>query len=129
MRRRPALADLLLALVSLTLSAAGAELYLRHYRPVRGVLYRLHPRYLHTLIPGARRLFVHQPEDGGASLLVRVNSEGFLGPELLHSREGARRVLVYGDSFAAGEFSPLEDRFANQLARRLSDPDGPRVEA
>ena len=129
MTRRPSLTELALALVSLALSAFGAELYLRHYRPVHGVLYRLHPRYLHTLVPGARRLFVHQPEDGGGSLLVTVNSDGFLGPELVPSRSGSRRVVVYGDSFVAGEFSPLEERFATQLARRLSEPGQTKVEA
>ena len=120
MSRRPSRAELALAVVSLAGSSLGAELYLRHYRPVHGVLYRLHPRYLHTLVPGARRLFVHQPEDGSGSLLVTVNHDGFLGPEV-PPREGARRVVVYGDSFVAGEFSSREERFATQLARRLAE--------
>lgn len=129
MSRRPFRAEILLFLASLTLSALGAEAYLRHYRPVHGVLYRLHPRYLHTLIPGARRLFTHQPEDGGGSVLVRVNRDGFIGPELAPRREERRRVVVYGDSFVAGEFSPWEERFATVLARRLSEPGQPQVEA
>ena len=128
MSRRPSLAELSLAFLSLGLSALGAELYLRHYRPVHGVLYRLHPRYLHTLFPGARRLFVHQPEDGSGSLLVTVNRDGFLGPEI-PPRDGARRIVVYGDSFVAGEFSPSEERFSTQLARRLSKPGQTPVEA
>ena len=129
MTRRPSLAELALALLSLALSALAAELYLRHYRPVHGVLYRLHPRYLHTLVPGARRLFIHPPEDGGGSVLVTVNTDGFLGPELLTGRGNARRIVVYGDSFVAGEFSPLPERFATQLALRLSEPGRPPVEA
>ncbi|HVQ28041.1 MAG TPA: SGNH/GDSL hydrolase family protein [Vicinamibacteria bacterium] len=128
-RRSSIAADLALALVSLAVSGLGAELYLRHYRPVHGVLYRLHPRFLHTLVPGARRLFVHQPEDGGGSLLVTVNGDGFLGPELRPHQAGLPRVVVYGDSFVAGEFSPVTERFATQLARRLSDPGRPEVEA
>ena len=129
MSRRPGRAELMLAIVSLTLSGLAAEAYLRHYRPVHGVLYRLHPRYLHTLIPGARRLFTHQPEDGGGSVLVRVNRDGFIGPELTTRRDQGRRVVVYGDSFVAGEFSPWEERFATLLARRLSEPGRPTVEA
>ena len=113
----------------LTLSGLAAEAYLRHFRPVHGVLYRLHPRYLHTLVPGARRLFTHQPEDGGGSLLVRVNRDGFIGPELTRRRDQGRRVVVYGDSFVAGEFSPWKERFATLLARRLSEPGRPTVEA
>ena len=128
MARRLPLPELSIGLLSLILSILGGELYLRRFHPVRGALYRLDPRYLHALVPGGRRLFVHQPEDGGASLLVTVNSQGFLGPELAR-RPSGRRIVVCGDSFAAGEFSPLEERFASQLARRLSVPGEPAVEA
>ena len=121
------LPELALATIALVVSGGLAELYLRYFHPIHGMLYALHPRYLHTLVPGARRLFVHQPEDGGRALLVTVNREGFLGPPLQPRKGRARRVAVYGDSFVAGEFSPVEERFATRLARRLS-ADGP-VEA
>lgn len=128
MGRRLPLPELALGLLSLILSTFGGELYLRRFHPVHGALYRLHPRYLHTLIPGGRRLFVHQPEDGGGSLLVTVNTDGFLGPERAERPLG-RRIVVYGDSFVAGEFSSLAERFASQLAARLSRPGEPLVEA
>lgn len=113
------LAEIALALVSLALSAALAELLLRRFYPVHGVLYRLHPRYLHEHVPGARRLFVHLPRDGGGRILVTVNSAGLIGPELVEARP-RRRVVVYGDSFVAGEFSPRGERFVARLAERLS---------
>jgi SSS family transporter len=121
------LPELALATTAFLISGGLAELYLRYFHPVHGMLYALHPRYLHTLVPGARRLFVHQPEDGGRALLVTVSSEGFLGSDLGPRARHTRRIAVYGDSFVAGEFSPVEERFATRLARRLS-ADGP-VEA
>ena len=100
--------ELALALAALLLAGLGAEAYLRLYHPIGATIYRLHPRYLHALIPGARKLFVHRPENGGARLLVRVNADGFLGPELATAKRG-RRVVVYGDSFVAAEFSPFRE--------------------
>lgn len=98
---------------------------MRRFHPIDATIYRLHPRYLHALKPGARKLFVHRPENGGGKLLVRVNTAGFLGLELARVRRG-RRVVVYGDSFVAAEFSPVREsfvaRFGTRLAARLGEP-------
>jgi lysophospholipase L1-like esterase len=118
-RTRLPWAEIGLALASFIAAGLLAELYLRRFHPIRGALYELHPRYLHTLVPGARRLFFRSPRDGGGSVLASVNSDGFMGPEL-GTRDGARRVVVYGDSFVAGEFSPAGERFATKLADALS---------
>jgi hypothetical protein len=125
--RKPPLPELSLAAAALLLSGLLAELYLRRFHPIHGMIYALHPRYLHTLVPGSRRLFVRQPVDGGRALLVTVSPEGFLGPPL-RSPPAPRRVVVYGDSFVAGEFSPLEERFADRLGRHLTVAGGPEVE-
>lgn len=90
-------------------------------------IYRMHPRYLHALEPGAQRRVARLPENGGGSVLVRVNSQGFRGPEL-EPAGAQRRVVVYGDSFVAGEFSALDATFAAQLGARLAEGLGEPVE-
>jgi lysophospholipase L1-like esterase len=117
-----------LAAAALLLSGLGAEAYLRRFHPIGATIYRLHPRYLHALVPGARKLFVHRPANGGAKLLVRVNGDGFLGPELARSR-GGPRVVVYGDSFVAAEFSSSAESFVGRLGARLGAALGQPVEA
>lgn len=79
-------------------------------------------------MPGARKLFVHRPENGGGKLLVRVNGAGFLGPELARVKRG-RRVVVYGDSFVAAEFSPLRESYVGRLGARLAAELGEPVDA
>jgi hypothetical protein len=81
-RLRRVLPNLILLGVSSGLAAGAAELLLRRYFPEGGLIYRLHPRYLHTLAPGTRKLFRHDPANGGGRALVTVNSRGFRGDEL-----------------------------------------------
>lgn len=119
--------ELALTAIALLLSGLGAEAYLRRFHPVDATIYRLHPRYLHALIPGGRKLFVHRPENGG-KVLVSVNSAGFRGPELARQGRGVR-VVVYGDSFAAAEFAPVERSFVFRLGSRLAEAIGVPVEA
>ena len=58
---------------------------------------------------------------------MTVNRDGFLGPDL---RPGSGpRVVVYGDSFVASEFSPVEERFVTRLGLRLTEEGGAPVEA
>jgi hypothetical protein len=61
-------------------------------------------------------------------VLVAVNSAGFRGRELSRERSGVR-VVVYGDSFVAAEFSTVERSFVGQLGSRLAEAVGVRVEA
>jgi lysophospholipase L1-like esterase len=77
------------------------------------------PTYLYALKPGATKVFTHLKINGGRSILVRTNSCGFRGEELLPAG-AARRVVVYGDSLIEAEFSALEDTFAKRLERDLA---------
>src|SRR5262245_12018295 len=126
--RRAPWPELALAAAALLLSGLGAEAYLRRYHPIDATIYTLHPRYLHALVPGARKLFVHRPENGG-SVLVSVDSSGFRGPELAPPGNGRLRVVVYGDSFVAAEFSRVERSFVGRLGARLAEAVGQAVEA
>lgn len=123
------LANLLLAGVAVGLALVAAEIALRVVAGPRfATIYRLHPRHLHEMTPGASRSFTRHPENGGGSHLVEVNSLGYRGAELLPA--GSRpRVVVYGDSFIAGEFSPLEETFVRQLGAQLEAKLGTPVEA
>ncbi len=115
----------LLALSTLV-AAGGAEWVLRRYRPERGLVYRLAPRYHHTLVPGARKLFRHGAANGGGLVLTTVNSDGFRGDEL--RADGVPRVVVYGDSFIEAEFATLPETFAKRLEARLGAGLGHPVE-
>lgn len=127
-RRLRALAQGLgLLALSSACALAGGEWFLRHYLPQAGFVYRLQPRCLYTLAPGARRLFEHSPRNGGGRVLLVVNSRGFREPEL-RARPGLR-VLVYGDSFVEGDYAKVEETFARRLALRLSAKLGRDVEA
>ena len=80
------------------------------------------------MVPEARKLYIHRRENGGGKVLVGVNGAGFRGPELARPKRG-RRVVVYGDSFVAAEFSPVEETFVAQLGSRLGAALGEPVEA
>jgi hypothetical protein len=98
--------------------AVAVEWFLRRYFPEGGLIYRLDPRYHHTLAPGTRKLFRHAHANGGGRVLVTVNSRGFRGKEL---RSGpGLRVVVYGDSFIEAEFAPLPETFVGRLETRLT---------
>lgn len=116
----------LLAASSL-LALAGGEWFLRHYLPQAGFVYRLDPRCYYSLAPGARKLFVHSPENGGSRALFVVNSRGFRGDELRTG--GGPRVVVYGDSFIEGEYARLPETFAARLGVHLGEALGRDVEA
>ncbi len=118
--------NLTLALVSAALALAAGEWFLRRYLPVGGFLYRLHPRYLYSLAPNARSLFVHGPQNGGGLVLVTVNSEGFRGGEL--RRRGDPRIVVYGDSCIEADYSPLAETFTKRLEMHLRAAAGRSVE-
>src|SRR6185436_10030947 len=126
--RTPPWPEFALAAAALLLSGLGAEAYLRRFHPIDATIYTLHSRYLHALVPGARKLFVHRPENGG-SVLVGIDSSGFRGPELAPPGNARRRVVVYGDSFVAAEFSPVSRSFVSRLGARLAEAAGQQVEA
>lgn len=126
--RRAPLRELTLAAATLLLAGLGAEWCLRRYHPIDATILQLKPRYLYTLIPGARKLYVHRRSNEGGTILVSVNAAGFRGPELAQGKRG-KRVIVYGDSFVAAEYSPVPETFVAQLGRRLEAALGVPVEA
>ncbi len=124
-RRREGLMRVALILVSSALAFGVAEIALRIVYPIHGVIVDSDPRYLFRLRPGSSKIHIETKTDR-RKVRVEVNRRGFRGPELESSPE--RRVVIYGDSFIAAEFSPWEKSLAPRLAAHLSAADGERVE-
>jgi hypothetical protein len=105
----------LLALMAVLLVANWAVG--RHF-PVRSFIYRLDEEILHELIPGTRRVLIMDERVGGERISIRVNSDGFRGPELGASGERAR-IAVYGDSLVMASNVEYPDTFVRRLAVQL----------
>jgi hypothetical protein len=118
MANPPRLAKLSLLACTVLACLLLLEIVLRIALPDPYSIYALDERYLHRLIPNARKVFVHDARDGGGRVPVRINSEGFRGEEFAPEKAG-KRVVVYGDSFIEAEFSPLEATFAKVLEQNL----------
>lgn len=119
---------LLLGMLALGLSLLAAEGVLRalgFHLDTRGV-HRLDPVLLHDVIPGARKIV--RRAGSREAVLVSINRDGFRGEELDGDRAGLR-VVVYGDSFIAAEFSKLEETFVARLGAALGKRVGRPVEA
>jgi lysophospholipase L1-like esterase len=109
----------LVALGLATLLALGAvEVVLRYRFPIRGVLLRASPVFLHEYVPDSRKVYRHPAADGGSLVLVTINHEGRRGPAA--APKDVPRIVVYGDSFIAAEYSRWEDTLPAQLERELS---------
>jgi lysophospholipase L1-like esterase len=116
----------LTVLISIGASLVIGELVVRAVFGPRFLgIYQRDDRVLYRLIPGAERVSVVLPINGGAVIHYRVNSLGFRGGELLPAGQ-AIRVLVYGDSFIQADFARTEDTFTEQLQRRLAARAGHR---
>src|SRR5207244_483904 len=63
------------------------------------------------------------PQPGGGTYKLRTNQAGQRAQrEFTRDKpEGKKRLLVCGDSFAAGQYVSNEDRFTELLERRLPD--------
>jgi len=94
---------------------AGGELVLRRWLPFENVITQLDARYLYKYLPNSRRM--NTPRDGRPSVMVEINREGRRGPVV--SADGKPRIIVYGDSFIAGEDSPYSQTFVADLERNL----------
>jgi hypothetical protein len=108
-----------LLLVSAALCLGLAEGAIRHWFPIRGLIYQLDEQVLHKHIPGSRKMYRHPKADGGEMVLVTINEERHRGAEFAPS--GKLKVAVYGDSFVAAEYTKLEDTFVFQLQSQLSE--------
>lgn len=112
-----------LATVAAVLAVAivGGELLLRRHVPHCSVTpFRNSdvPGLMAELKPGFETLY--------RGHVVRMNSEGFRGPEWPAPREGALRVALVGDSFTFGNAVGFEDTLGVRLDRAL---DGRGVDA
>ncbi|HEX3395881.1 MAG TPA: hypothetical protein VHS76_04205 [Steroidobacteraceae bacterium] len=114
----------LIALVSVGIAVVIAEFVLRAtLRPWFTTMYQADDRVLYRHIPGAERAYNY----GGTTIRYKINSQGFRGGEI--APLGALpRVVVYGDSFIQGDFSPTHDTFTEQLRERLSATAGRNIE-
>lgn len=119
---------LLLFLVSSSLCLVLVELILRVYFPVNRVVYALDADCLYKPTPGSSKVFRHLKVNGGESIVVKFNSLGLRGEELVPRSRGLFRIVVYGDSFIEGEFSKVEDSFVKRLERALNARPGRPVE-
>jgi lysophospholipase L1-like esterase len=118
----------LTVLISLGMSLVVTEFMLRVMLGPRFLgIYQRDDRVLYRLIPGAERVCVLPPINGGTVIRYRINSQGFRGAELARPG-GLTRVIVYGDSFIQGDFSPTEETFTEQLKGRLAAKTGNSVE-
>jgi carbamoyltransferase len=79
---------------------------------------RHHPIFGYEHVPDSRYTL---PRPGGGTYTVTVNSAGVRASReyTLQKPPGTRRVLAFGDSFAAGQFLSNEHRFSEILERRV----------
>ena len=96
----------------------ATEWALRQFFPVRGMIYTLDDRYLLRHIPGSRKL-ASAAGDAGPRVLVRINQSGRRGDESTLPG-AAQRIVVYGDSFIAAEYTREPDTYVAQLERLLN---------
>lgn len=80
-------------------------------------IFQYHPMVGHTFVPEVRARIPH--ETGG--YLVRANSSGFRSDRefLLARTPGMRRVLLFGDSFTAGDGVSNGQRYADRLEEEV----------
>lgn len=114
----------LLALIVVLLAANWA---VERYFPVRSFIYRLDGEVLHELVPGTRRVLIMDERVGGERISIRVNSDGFRGPELLPRGE-RERIAVYGDSLVMASNVEYRDTFVHLLGVNLEAASGESYE-
>lgn len=78
-------------------------------------LYEYHPRIGFRFVPGLKARIEHE----GGGYLLRTNESGFRcdHPFAVHRTPGTFRVLLFGDSYTAGDGVSNRDRFGDQLER------------
>jgi carbamoyltransferase len=80
-------------------------------------IYEYHPVVGYRFIPNLRARIPHE----GGGYLVQVNDAGFRSnrPFIAAHAPGVRRVLVFGDSFTAGDAVPNHERYTDLLETAL----------
>lgn len=103
---------------SVLITLAAAELVFRTYLPVRGLTYQLDDRYLFSYIPGSHKI-VTPAGLSWPKVLVRINEHGRRGDESAYP-QADHRLIVYGDSFVAAEYTPERETYVRQLEQILN---------
>jgi lysophospholipase L1-like esterase len=82
-------------------------------------LFEYHPQIGYRFIPGLKARVDHE----GGGYLLRTNQAGFrCDHEFQASRTpGRRRLLLFGDSYTAGDGVSNKDRYGDQLERLIPD--------
>lgn len=82
-------------------------------------LMRHHPKTGRTFLPSLKARVMHE----GGGYLVATNAAGFRSSREFHAElpGGKRRVLVFGDSFTAGEGVSNKHRYTDVLEAALED--------
>lgn len=110
----------LVALASFGIGLLAANRAADRWLPIPSLVFRLDPVLLHALVPGARRVTTRDPELGGGTVVMEIDSSGFRGPEVREPKRGPR-VVVYGDSLVMADSVDLDDTFVERLASRLRE--------
>ncbi|MEO5814761.1 MAG: hypothetical protein ABIT20_05730 [Gemmatimonadaceae bacterium] len=113
------LANGALVVVATLVPLAAVEIGLRIAGTVPPSLYEADSTLIYRPVAGGRKTFTHNAANGGHSVQVVINDEGFRGPLLRDPAKG-KRIAVYGDSFIAGEFAEDSLTFVRMLERDLS---------
>jgi hypothetical protein len=117
-RWRHWLANLLLLAFSIAITLTITEVLLHAYFPFEDSTLQLDPRYLFRFKPNSQEIYWFSEANGGKRLISKVNAEGRRGELVDMNRP---RILVYGDSFVAAMFSPIQESFTYQLEQKLKD--------
>ena len=108
----------LLVVVAAVLPLVVFELGVRIFSPQLPSIYEADSTLLYRLVPNGRKTYLHRPGNGGSSIPISINADGYRGPPL-STDSRVKRVVVYGDSFIEGEFSPDSATFVRVLERQL----------
>ncbi len=100
----------LVALGATLVAMAMAEVAVRATDREPAAIYERDSTFLYRLVPGSHK---YTPLLG-RRVYVEVDSFGFRGAEIT-LRSPALRIAVFGDSFIAGEYSPLAETFVDRL--------------
>jgi hypothetical protein len=113
------MANAALIAVATLVPLAALEIGLRVLGAVPPSMYEADSTLIYRAVPGGRKTFVHNAANGGGSVRVDINADGYRGPRLRTDGK-ARRIAVYGDSFIAGEFADDSLTFVRMLEGNLA---------
>lgn len=128
-RKKGFFSNLMLVIISLTISFLLAEFFLRDYFPINpgtSFLYRIpHPVLGWALEPGVR--YANKMEEG--TVRVAYNSTGWRDIEhTLEKPHGVFRILVLGDSFMEAYSVELKEAFHRKLEKIARSRTGKDIE-